>query len=90
MRSLVRQSRYVMTTHGQEAMEDDELPVFDIERCILTGAISERQRDHNTGEWKYVIQGDTVVGDTIATVVKIGSSGRLVVVTVYFLAGGVR
>jgi hypothetical protein len=28
-----------------EAMEDDELTVFDVERCLLRGSIVERQRD---------------------------------------------
>ena len=87
MRELVRDSEYVMTVHGQEAMEDDELTIFDVERCFLTGRISERQRDHNTGEWKYVVHGEAVAGDSMATVTKIGPSGRLVIVTVYLRGG---
>ena len=45
MRRLVREGQYVMTVHGVEAMEDDELTVFDVERCLLRGSIVERQRD---------------------------------------------
>jgi hypothetical protein len=42
MRKLVRNSQYVLTLHGQDAMEDDELTLFDVERCLLTGSIVER------------------------------------------------
>ena len=42
MRELVRTGRYVMTIHALDAMEDDELTVFDVERCFLTGRIVER------------------------------------------------
>ena len=44
MRELVRTSQYVMTLHAEEEMEADGLSAFDIERCILTGRIVERQR----------------------------------------------
>lgn len=43
MRHLVRDRQYVLTTHGQDAMEDDELTMFDVERCVLAGRIVERQ-----------------------------------------------
>ena len=45
MRKLVRYGEYVVTAHALEAMEDDALTVFDVERCVMTGAIIERQRD---------------------------------------------
>ena len=35
MRRLVRDSEYVLTVHGHEAMEDDDLTIFDVERCLL-------------------------------------------------------
>ena len=38
LRMLVRDSEYVLTVHGQEAMEDDDLTIFDVERCLLTAA----------------------------------------------------
>lgn len=38
MRRLVREGQYVMTVHGVEAMEDDELTVFDVERCLWRGS----------------------------------------------------
>ena len=90
MRALVRDSQYVLTLHGQDAMEDDGLAAYDVERCFLTGRISKRQRDRRTGEWKYVVRGETVGGDDIVAVAKIGGSGRLVVVTVYLPADEAR
>ena len=41
----VRFGECVVTAYALDAMEDDALTVFDLERCVLTGAIVERQRD---------------------------------------------
>ena len=85
MRELVRDGRYVMTVHGAEEMEDERLTVFDVEHCVLTGQIVERQKDRQTGEWKYLIQGKAIEGDKAMLVAKIGTTGKLVIITVYLL-----
>ncbi len=85
MRDKVRNRQYVMTLHAEEEMSDDELTIFDVERGILTGEIVERQKDAQTGEWKYLVQGHTVTGDDIVVVGKISLTGKLVVITVYRL-----
>lgn len=90
MRRLVHESEYVATTHAQEAMEDDELTIFDVERCLLTGRIVERQRDRQRGEWKYLVQGQTLDGSAMVVVAKIGPTGRLVILTVYLVEGEVQ
>ena len=87
MRKLVRDSAYVLTVHGQDAMEDDNLTIFDVERCLLSGSIIERQRDRRTREWKYLVRGETTEGEEMVTVAKIGRRGRLVIVTVYLVGG---
>jgi len=87
MRMLVREVQYVVTVHGVEAMEDDELTVFDVERCLLRGSIVERQRDRQRREWKYLVQGQAVDGTAMAVVVKIGRTHRLVILTVYLVEG---
>lgn len=38
-------------------MNNDCLSIYDIERCILTGEIVERQKYKVTAEWKYRING---------------------------------
>ena len=83
MRKLVRTSRYVMTVHGHEEIEADQLTVFDVEHCILTGEIIKRQKDRRTGEWKYLVEGKTLSGDRAVAVSKIGPPGKLVIITVY-------
>lgn len=83
MRELVRTSRYVMTVHGQEEMEADHLTIFDVEHCILTGGIVERQKDHRTREWKYLVEGTSLSGHKVVVVSKVGPTGMLVVITVY-------
>jgi len=83
MHELVRTSRYVMTVHGHEEMEADRLTVFDVEHCILTGEIVERQKDLRTGEWKYLVEGETLSGHRAVVVSTVGATGKLVIITVY-------
>ena len=87
MRKLLRGSQYVLTVHGLEAMEDDELTILDVERCLLTGRIVERQRDRERREWKYLVQGQAVDGTPMVIVAKIGRTRRLVILTVYLVEG---
>ena len=53
--------------------------------CILTGYIVERQRDRETAESKYVVQGKTLTGDDAIIVAKLGPTGKLVILTTYSL-----
>lgn len=57
MREKIRTRSYVMTLHAEEEMDDDGLTISDVERAILTGSITERQADHATGEWKFIVIG---------------------------------
>ena len=83
MRQLVRESRYVMTTHGREEMQADDLAVFDVEHCILTGRVIERQRDRGRREWKYLVLGETLAGARAVTIAKLTAENMLVIITVY-------
>ncbi len=87
MRKLLRGSQYVVAVHGLEAMEDDELTILDVERCLLTGRIVERQRDRQRREWKYLVHGQAVDGTPMVVVAKIGRTRRLVILTVYLVEG---
>lgn len=83
MREMVRTNAYIMTIHAEEEMHDEDLSIFDVECIILTGAIIERQRETETAEAKYRIQGKTV-GETEGEVIgKISLTGKLVIVTIY-------
>jgi len=79
----IRTRQYVMTLHAEEEMDDDKLSIFDIERCILTGEIIERQKDRDTEEWKYVIEGKSIAGDKVGTVTKLSVTGKLIIITLY-------
>lgn len=83
MREKIRTRQYVMTMHAEEEMNDDSLTIFDVERGILTGEVVEQQKDHDTGEWKYVVQGRTVAGDGMSVVTKLSPTNKLVIITVY-------
>ncbi|MGH8614256.1 MAG: DUF4258 domain-containing protein [Gammaproteobacteria bacterium] len=69
--------------HAAEELDDDNLTILDLENIILTGKIIARQRDWQTREGKCVIRGFTLDGLEAETIVKIGPTGRLVVITVY-------
>lgn len=83
MREKIRTRLYVMTLHAEEEMDEDGLTIFDVERGVLTGEIVERQKDHNSGDWKYLIQGQTVVGKQVIVVTKLSPTNKLVIITVY-------
>jgi len=83
MREKVRSRQYVMTLHAVEEMDDDNLTIYDVESGILTGKIQERQKDQETAEWKYLIEGQTISGESIVVVGKISSTNKLVLITVW-------
>jgi hypothetical protein len=83
MREKVRALQYVMTLHAEEEMDSDGLSIFDVEQAILTGHIVERQKDAETGEWKYLVRGSSVEGQGVVIVSKLSSTGSLIIITVY-------
>ena len=84
MRELVRSGFYVMTTHADEEADADDFSVFDVESAVLTGTIVERQKEAETGEWKYVISGEAVDGREMAVVAKFGTSAQMLyILTAY-------
>lgn len=85
MRDKIRTSQYIMTLHAEEEMDNDDLSIFDIERCILNGTIIERNRDSETGEWKYTVVGKSVSGHKVGIITKISITEKLVIITVYKL-----
>jgi hypothetical protein len=83
MREKIRTRQYVMTIHAEEEMADDNLSVFDVERVVLTGTIVERQKDQDTAEWKYLVEGETIARLLGVVVAKISITDKLVIITVY-------
>jgi hypothetical protein len=83
MRDKIRKLEYIMSIHADDEMNDDCLTVFDVERCILTGKILERQKDKVTAEWKYRINGKSLSSGEIEVIAKFSSTGKLVIITMY-------
>jgi hypothetical protein len=83
MQEKIRRREYRMAIHAEEEMTEDELTIYDVECGMLTGKILERQKERETGEWKYIIRGKTVEGGQIEIVAKLSLTGQLVVITVY-------
>ncbi|HEY2922737.1 MAG TPA: DUF4258 domain-containing protein [Candidatus Binatia bacterium] len=83
IQAKIRTLDYVMTIHADEEMDDDGLSILDVEQVILAGQIVERQRDRNTGEWKYLITGRTDDGLNVMVVAKLSPTDTVVIITVY-------
>lgn len=82
-RHLIRTLNYLVSTHAAEALDDDQLSILGLENIILSGQITERQRDFTTREVMCVVTGAALDGSCAEAVVKVGFGGKLVVVTVY-------
>ncbi len=82
-RSLVRKRQYILTIHALEEMGEDDVLDEDIANTILTGHIVERQVDRATRERKYVLAGMDCAGEPVNVVLKMGPTGKVVVITVY-------
>lgn len=80
---LIRTRRYVMTLHAEDEMDADGLTIFDIESAILTGQITERQRDRQSDEWKYLVSGQGLAGAAVTVVTKFSATDKLVLITVF-------
>ena len=85
LRQPIRTLSYAVSTHAADELEDDNLTILDLENVVLSGQIVERQRDRNTRETKYIIQGGTLDGTAAEVVAKVGHSGKLYIITVYVI-----
>lgn len=83
LRERIRNRQYVMTQHARKEMNDDGLTILDVEHAILTGEILERQRDRQTNEPKYRLEGESLEDALIETALKISPTGKVVIMTVY-------
>jgi hypothetical protein len=71
------------TLHAEEEMDEDDLTIFDVERCVLTGEIVDKQKDPQSKEWKYLVRGQPVSGNQVIVVIKLPQTGKQVIITVY-------
>jgi len=83
VRRLVLERRYVITLHAYDEMAADSLALWDVESALLNGQVLEQQRDRQTAEVKYRVGGRALDERSIEVVVKIGPTGKLIILTVY-------
>ena len=83
IREKVRLREYVVTHHARKEMREDGFTIYDIERGIFGGDILERQKDRQTGEWKYRVRGEAFDAREVEVMVKLSPTGKLVIITVY-------
>lgn len=87
LRAKIRAGQYAVPFHAADALDDDEISILDVENIVLTGGIIERQRDPQTRERKYVIEGETLDGHAACCVVKIGPTAQVVIITAWVEQG---
>lgn len=85
MRECVRNDQTELTRHAYDEMNDDDLFAFDLEQCVLTGSITERQWNDDFQDWKYMIHGLSADGEQIATVAKLAEQQKIVFITTFRL-----
>ena len=83
LRDKIRTRQYIVTLHAEEEMDNDSQTIFDIEHCIPTGRIIERQKDKATGEPKYRVHGQALSDAKLEVIAKLSPTGKLVIITVY-------
>ncbi len=83
IRDCIRTLNYVVSLHAAEELDDDNLTILDLETIILTGQVTERQRDRKTREVKLVVHGRTIEGRAAETIVRFSPIGTLFIITVY-------
>lgn len=83
LRERVASGRFVVTVHAEEEMTDDDLMVSDVEQVIACGSVRECQRDRATRERKYRVSGTATDGRSVSAVVKLGPTGKVVIITIY-------
>ena len=83
LRQKVRSGNYVMTIHAEEEMNFDEFTIFDVENAILKGSIIERQKEADSGEFKYILEGPSLTNRIVGIVTKLSQTNKLVIITVY-------
>lgn len=81
----VKAGATIFTPHAQDEMNEDDLFIFDLEQCVLTGTIIERQWDDMYEEWKYVVQGESADGEEMVVIVKLDHNGKTVFITTWRL-----
>ena len=83
LRALLEADSYVLTVHAVDELAEDDILAEEAVHAIMLGIITEAQTDRSTRERKYVIQGPDHTGRMLGVVVKLGISGKVVVLTAY-------
>ena len=85
IQQLVLKCWYIVTVHAYDEMAADNFAIWDVESALLNGTITERQRDRETGERKFRIIGWSLDNRQMEVIVKVGVTGKLIIITVYAL-----
>ena len=83
MIECIWRGNFVITIHAEVALKQDLLKAEDVVNCVLHGEIVERQKDRQSGEYKYVIAGESINNLPMEVIAKLHALGDTYVITVY-------
>jgi len=75
---------YLISSHAEEEMLDDDLDRIDVENAILKGMI-ERRMTHDERGTRYRIEGPARDGRLIHVICRFREHASLIIITVYAL-----
>ena len=84
MRESVRHNRIILTIHAVEEMDADDLLKEEVDACIMSGVIVNRQWDAEFHEYKYTVEGERLSGERLQVVAKLRSD-KTIIITTYAL-----
>ena len=85
MQLCLQEGRAALTDHAYDEMQEDGFFVFDLEQCVYTGTIAERQWDDGLQDWKFVVYGNSSDEEDLAVVVQMDRNQSLVFITTFRL-----
>jgi hypothetical protein len=85
IRHAARAGRVYLTIHATKELKVEKLTYDDVINCLLTGEIVKDQYDPDVDETKYGLYGDSLSGEEMAVIAKLGYNHDAVIITAYRL-----
>ena len=88
IRQKIIDEKYIVSSHAEEELEDDDLDIYDLENAILKGYVEKKLKEDIRGT-RYKIEGPALDGRIIHIICRHKEIGNLLVITAYTLEGNI-
>ncbi len=86
IQDLIRKQKYLISSHANEEMSEDNLESADLEQVVMSGKITKKFTRDPRGT-RYEIAGKTIDGRDAVVVCRILAVGWLRIITAYTING---